>query len=87
MFDFSKALELLKKGFLLTREGWGAVIAYQPGYPDGIPCNENTAKAWNLEEGTLFRCQPYLQKREGDRFYMWSPTTEDLLAEDWVIVH
>lgn len=42
------ALELLKKGAKVAREGWngkGMFVVYQKGYPDGIPCNAQTAAA------------------------------------------
>lgn len=47
--DFGKALELLKKGQKVARKGWngrGMFVVYQKGYPQGIPCNKQTAEAW-----------------------------------------
>ena len=87
---FGIALELLKKGCKMAREGWngkGMFVAFQKGYPDGIPCNEQTAKAWGLDEGDLFKCNPYLQIRQMDGSHsMWVPSIGDVLAEDWVVV-
>ena len=60
---FGIALELLKKGCKVAREGWngkGMFIVYQKGYPDGIPCNKQTAEAWGIDEGDLFICNSYL---------------------------
>jgi hypothetical protein len=90
VFDFSKALELLKQGKKLQRIGWngkGMFVVYQKGYPQGIPCNKNTAEAWGMEEGELFKCEPYLQiKMVNGSHSMWVPSINDLLAEDWTVV-
>ncbi len=87
---FGIAVELLKKGCKLARDGWngkGMFVVYQKGYPDGIPCNKQTAEAWGLNEGDLFKCNPYLQIRCADGSHsMWVPSINDCLAEDWNIV-
>lgn len=88
--NFGIALELLKKGFKVAREGWngkGMFVVYQKAYPNGIPCNKQTAEAWGLNEGDLFRCNPYLQIKCVDGSHsMWVPSINDILAEDWVVV-
>lgn len=87
---FGIALELLKKGCKVAREGWngrGMFAVYQKGYPEGIPCNKQTAEAWGLNEGDLFKCNPYLQIKQADGSHsMWLPSVGDILAEDWVLV-
>lgn len=87
---FGIALELLKKGCKVAREGWngkGMFVVYQKGYPDGIPCNKQTAEAWSMNEGDLFKCNPYLQiKQVNGSHSMWVPSIGDVLAEDWIIV-
>ena len=87
---FGIALELLKKGFRVARKGWngkGLSVVYQKGYPQGIPCNKQTAKAWGMKEGDLFKCEPYLQISTVDGSHaMWVPSIRDCLAEDWTIV-
>lgn len=89
-FAFGTALELLKNGHKLTREGWngkGMFVVYQKGYPQGIPCNKQTAEAWRLNEGDLFVCNPYLQiKCANGSHSMWVPSINDVLAEDWVVL-
>ena len=89
-FDFGEALRLLKQGKKVARKGWngkGQFVVYQKGYPNGIPCNKQTAEAWGLNEGDLFRCEPYLQIRTADGSHaMWSPSISDCLAEDWEVV-
>ena len=80
----------IKKGFRVARKGWngkGMFVVFQKGYPDGIPCNKQTAEAWGISEGDLFKCNPYLQIRCVDGSHsMWVPSINDCLAEDWVIV-
>lgn len=45
--NFGKALENLKEGKKLTREGWngkGMLVVLQRGYPEGIACNKQTTE-------------------------------------------
>lgn len=88
--NFGDALIVLKQGKRVARKGWNGKnmsVAYQKGYPDGIPCNKNTAQAWGMEEGELFKCRPYLQMRCADgTFQMWLASQSDILADDWYIV-
>lgn len=88
--SFGIALELVKKGIKIARAGWngkGMFVVYQKAYPQGIPCNKQTAEAWGLNEGDLFKCEPYLQiKMVNGSHAMWVPSINDCLAEDWVIV-
>ncbi len=87
---FGFALEALKKGRKVARDGWngkGMFVVYQKGYPQGISCNRQTAEAWGIKEGNLFRCEPYLQiKMANGSHSMWVPSINDCLAEDWHIV-
>ncbi len=88
-FDFSAALLLLQRGVPMTRKGWngeGLKVVYQKAYPQGIPCNSQTANAWGMEEGDLFKCDPYLQISTTDGSHaIWVPSIRDLLATDWII--
>lgn len=87
MFNFGIALRILKDEKKVTRKGWngkGMFVVYQKGYPEGIPCNAQTAKAWGMKEGQLFKCNPYLQIKCADGSHsMWVPSINDILAEDW----
>ena len=87
---FGAALEAMKKGFKISRSGWnkkGMFVVYQKGYPHGIPCNAQTAQAFGLQEGDLFRCRPYMQLRCADGSHqMWQPTVSDCLEEDWFLI-
>lgn len=91
IMNFGQALEKVKAGEKIFRHGWNGkemFVVYQKGYPDGIPCNIQTAKAWGLNEGDLFRCEPYLQiKMTNGSHAMWVPSINDILAEDWDYIH
>lgn len=88
--NFGQAIEALKAGGKVSRAGWngkGMFVVYQKGYPQGIPCNKQTAEAWGMDEGDLFLCEPYLQiKMVNGSHAMWVPSINDVLAEDWGIV-
>jgi len=88
--NFGKAIELMKQGKKITREGWngkGMFVVYQKGYPNGIPCNKQTAEAFGYEEGTNFIVRPYMQMRCADATHqMWLASQSDILAEDWEVV-
>jgi hypothetical protein len=87
---FGLAIEALKQGKKVARQGWngkGMFVVYQKCYPQGINCNKQTADAWGLNEGDLFKCEPYLQiKMANGSHSMWVPSINDILAEDWTII-
>ncbi len=87
---FGMAIEAMKLGNKVARDGWngkGMFVVYQKGYPDGIPCNAQTAKAFGMQEGDLFKCRPYMQLRCADGSHqMWQPSVSDCLEEDWTVV-
>lgn len=86
--DFGAALKAVKAGARIARTGWngkGMWLAYQAGYPNGIPVNANTARATGIPEGTVCRFLPYLMMRTADgSFVPWLASQTDILAEDWV---
>lgn len=88
--DFGTALNYLKKGFRATRAGWNGKsmwLAYQAGYPDGIPINANTARATGMAEGTICKFLPYLMmKTATGEFVPWLASQTDVLADDWLII-
>lgn len=88
--DFGMALKLCKNGYKIARSGWNGknmFVVYQKGYPEGIPCNMQTAEAWGMNEGDNFICNPYLQIKNADSSHsMWVPSIGDCLATDWYIV-
>ena len=87
---FSEALEALKEGKKVARQNWngkGMYVVLKPGYPNGIPCNEATAKAHGIEVGTTIYYLPYLEMKTVDnKFVPWLPSQTDLMAEDWMLV-
>jgi len=88
---FGHAIEAARVyGRKITRAGWngkGMFVVYQKGYPEGIPCNKQTAEAFGLQEGDLFKVRPYLQMRCADGSHqMWLASQSDILADDWMIV-
>lgn len=87
--SFEKVLPLIKEGKKAYRDGWngrGMFVVRQKGYPEGIPCNKQTAEAWDLTEGDLFKVNPYLQIKNADGSHaMWVPSIGDIFANDWKI--
>jgi hypothetical protein len=89
--DFSDALrECHHNGAKISRLGWNGkdmYVVFQPGYPDGIGINHNTAQATGLEPGTVCKFRPYLMMftAQGD-FVPWAASVSDMLAEDWILV-
>ena len=87
---FGHAIEMAKLGKRIARAGWNGknmFVVYQPGYPEGTPCNANTATAFGYELGELFKCRPYLQMRCADGTHqMWLASQSDILEEDWIVV-
>ena len=88
--SFSKALDALKKGSKVQREGWngkGMWLALQKGYPQGTPCNKNSSEAYGIEEGVIIKVLPYIvMKTVDDSFVPWLASQTDILAEDWIII-
>ena len=84
---FGEALKKVREGGKIIRTGGngkGMFVVYQKGYPNGIPCNKQTAEAWGMKEGDLFKCEPYLQIKTVDGSHaMWVPSIRDILADDW----
>lgn len=85
--NIGEAVQAMKSGKRVTRPGWngkGMYLAYQPGYPEGIPINANTAKATGQPQGTVLKFLPYVMMRTADgSFVPWLCSQTDLLAEDW----
>lgn len=88
--NFGEVLNLVKTGSKIFRKGWngkGMFVVYQKGYPEGIRCNKQTAEAWGMNEGDLFKCEPYLQIQMSNGSHsMWTPSINDVLAEDWEVI-
>jgi hypothetical protein len=90
-FDIGRAVnEMRYHGLRVRRAGWngkGMWLAYQKGYPDGIPINENTANATGIPKGTVCKFLPYIMMCTATgEFVPWLCSQTDLLAEDWELV-
>ncbi len=89
-FGIGEAVKEMQCGNRVARAGWngkGMYLAYQPGYPDGIPINANTARATGLLEGTVCKFTPYVMlKSATGEFGPWNASQADLLAVDWCVV-
>lgn len=85
--NFSEALVKLKSGVRMARSGWNGesmYVMFQPGYPQGIPINKNTAIATGLPEGTICKFLPYLMMKIADgSFVPWLASQTDILSDDW----
>lgn len=85
--DFAWALEELRGGERVQRAGWngkGMFVCLQPGYPNGIAINANTADAIGEPQGTVHRFEPYFMfKTAQGSFVPWLASVTDLLASDW----
>lgn len=83
------AVRYMREGHRVSRAGWngkGMYLAYQPGYPDGIAINANTAKATGQPEGTVLKFLPYVMMcTAGGEFVPWLCSQTDLLADDWSV--
>lgn len=85
-YGFDVALGWLREGQLVTRQSWhqGTFVVLQQGYPQGIGINANTASATGIPEGTVCAFKPYLMRRTEDgAFVPWTPSQEEVLANDW----
>lgn len=84
------AVKQMRNGARVARPGWngkGMYLVLQPGYPDGIGINANTARAIGEPEGTVHRFAPYvMMKTATGEFVPWLCSQTDLLAMDWEIV-
>lgn len=88
--DFGDALhECVHSDVKIARAGWngpGQYVVYQPGYPDGIAINANTARATGLMQGSVWRFRPYLMLFTAQQdFVPWVPSMSDVLAGDWEV--
>ena len=93
--NFGTALESMKAGAKIYREGWNGkgqwVIMMPPlslppfnSQSPGAKVNDRTAK--HIGKDTQLECQPYfvLWTAQGKWQPGWVPSTSDCLAEDWL---
>ena len=85
--DFSLALNALKQGDCVARDGWNGKRMYLYLVSGSVfkvnraPLNEL------LPEGTEVNYRPHIDMKTADgEFVPWVASQSDLLAEDWFIV-
>ena len=89
LYTFVDLFNSLKNGKKIRRHSWNTetFIVCQPGYPDGIPCNLNTAKLMEKNEGEKIIVNPYFQMHNSDgTISVYNVSTDDLFADDWCVV-
>lgn len=91
LFNFGGALQLLKEGHKLARQGWngrGMYIVLMDGYPSTV-ANAMTREKHNLPEGSIVTVNPYIVMKTatGELQPGWLASQTDMLAEDWVVVN
>lgn len=95
--NFGQALEAIKLGSKVAREGWngkGMWIVLMPSLSlpphssqaPGAKVNDRTAK--HIGEDTPLESQPYIAMWTADQKWQpgWLASQADILAEDWTIV-
>ncbi|MCH7421293.1 DUF2829 domain-containing protein [Shewanella sp. MM_2022_3] len=82
---FGEALELMKKGYRVAREGWNGAGMFAFYAPESkvIPCPYEQVKREFDSSFTPFRACLILKTAQQDLAY-WAPSTSDCLASDWV---
>lgn len=83
--NFGEALNALKMGDALQREGWNGKGMFVYYVPEGeYPAMTNIAKKYF---GETVKYNPYLAiKNVNGTVSTWVPSINDSLAEDWQIV-
>jgi hypothetical protein len=91
--NFGQALEALKEGKKVAREGWNGSNMFavlSPGYqklPSEQFFNKDLA-AFASDLGGFMDVRPaFMLKTAQDDVAYWAPSGSDCLAEDWVIIN
>lgn len=84
---FGKALEALKSGKKVAREGWNGANMFLFLVP-GSTFKVNRAPLLGiLPDGTEVNYRPHIDLKTADgSIATWSPSGSDALSEDWCIV-
>lgn len=85
-FSFSRALELLKSGKCVTRQSWtNAKLYLVPGSTFQV---SRKPLLGILTEGETVNYRPHIDIfYNGEFASVWTPTSQDLIDEDWVEVN
>jgi hypothetical protein len=83
MINFGQAIEALKEGKRLTRQGWngkGMYVYYVEGFK--LP-TETLQDFFKDQEQIMYR--PHIDLKAADgTIGAWNPNMIDILAEDWI---
>jgi hypothetical protein len=91
--NFGQALEALKRGNRIAREGWNgkgmrlSLTNGNPSLPSTMFWNENNQK-FAFENGGFAEVLPVITMKTADNKILmgWLASQTDMLAEDWLIV-
>ena len=85
--NFGQALESLKAGKKVAREGWngkGMFVFLVPGSTFNV---SRLPLLGNYPEGTEINYRPHIDIKNVDgSIATWVPSITDLMAEDWTII-
>ncbi len=85
--NFSNALELLKSGHRLARQGWngrGMFIFLVGG--SNFTVNREPLRSI-LGDGAEVTYRPHIDMKDAEgKIGVWTPSGTDLMADDWVVV-
>ena len=89
-FSFGDAVEILKKGARVAREGWNGkgmwLMMVHPDDDAAVPPRPTYAVA-GIVDDTTNGCLPWIGMKTADnKFVPWLASQTDVLAEDWQIV-
>lgn len=89
-FSFGDAVEILKKGARVAREGWNGkgmwLMMVHPDDDAAVPPRTTYAVAGIVDDATN-GCLPWIGMKTADnKFVPWLASQTDVLAEDWQIV-
>lgn len=88
--NFGQALEALKSGSKISREGWngkGMFLFYTAG--SEVTVTEGRPLALAFPIGTQCKMLPYIMMKTADSelsFVPWLASQTDVLGEDWGVV-
>jgi hypothetical protein len=92
--DFSDALEALKDGYKVAREGWNGkgmfiyLVKGQTVEPRELRNEADEHVGSELPHDTEIKINSHIDMKAADGSIVvgWSPSQTDLLAEDWQLV-
>ena len=84
--SFGSAIEALKQGYKVARSGWNGAGMFAYYIPESVyPAITDIAKQTFPDGNVPYRAYLALKTAQND-IATWSPSTSDVLAEDWTTV-